>query len=289
MNEKLEASTNSYEAGLLDSSRANSIPDLTANCCKSFLNCFKITRKKQLLEEMMDNDTKEYEHVVEKLVVKRIPFVLLSVPKNSSQCKDDSKRISNSTKNVPQSLTNLNSMHSASPETQSLLYHSDKLDQQLVPLDTINRYLDFNENRIISTKRSKKCIVSNDHCSKLTELMNSMGSLHTDLGKQEEPLKNSYSLNIPRNFGKIDSSETKSKIDPNELNQTNSEDCIQINKDLQCHQQVLTNESKALSKNIANVDLSNLILRWNIIVRHYKCKTLSFDIPQGMSKYFHIN
>ncbi|CAL7948894.1 unnamed protein product [Xylocopa violacea] len=228
---------------------------------------------------------------------------------------------SNSNKNVLQSLATDESM-----STQSLLYYSDKFDQQMVSLNTINKYLHFNKNAIILAKRSKKCTLSKDHHAELTELMSNMSNLHTDLEKHEEPPRDSYSLNIRRNFGKIDSSETKSKINQKiyglnqlkhvnlndfqshptsnfgksiirsiqetsciNINQKNAEDYAQINRDSQCHRQDLINKSKALSKNIANIDLSNVILRWNIIVKHYKCKTLPFEIPQKMSKYFNIS
>lgn len=64
----------------------------------------------------------------------------------------------------------------------------------------------------------------------------------------------------------------------------------QINNRLSYNQQMYVNKSKLLVDNIINTDPSNITLRWKIIVRHYKPKTLHYSKDsQQITKYCNIN
>ncbi|XP_031368868.1 rho-related protein racB-like isoform X4 [Apis dorsata] len=72
-------------------------------------------------------------------------------------------------------------------------------------------------------------------------------------------------------------------------NQMNTEDYKSINNHLQWNHQSLINQSKTLLENIKKTDTSKIILRWNIILKHYKSKTYSSKTSQKLSKYFNIS
>ncbi|XP_012340261.1 uncharacterized protein LOC105735055 [Apis florea] len=372
MSGKLKISVSSCETAISNSSRVSS--NTKTKCCQLFLSCFKINRKKESLEDIMDDNVKEYDYIVEKLVVKRVPFVLFSMPKNVLENKINSETRNNSNEETPQSQTKLTTMYSTASETQSLLYYSDRFDQN-ISLDISNKCSHPDTNRALLNERNRKHTFSDNYHTRITELMNTLSSLHPNLKEEERPPKDPYPLNISQNKSvlstkmslkeflnknnehqmkqtfksqtfvqepflkkresrNVNCSEINSKGDKgiyclNQMkyitlddfqdncasiekpiiqsvhkiscnstnfvksiintNQMNTEDYKSINNHLQWNHQSLVNQSKTLLENITKTDTSKIILRWNIILKHYKSKTYSSKTSQKLSKYFNIS
>ncbi|OAD56400.1 hypothetical protein WN48_03404 [Eufriesea mexicana] len=367
MSGKLKIYINSQETTISNSLRTRSVPSVKTTCCELFLSCFRIIHKRKSIKNIMNNNVKEYDYVVEKLIVNRVPFILFSIPKSTVECKINSKSKRNSNNNVLESLTKLNTIYS--PETQSLLYYSDRFDQNILSLNTANKCSHFNTNTAILNEKIKKCTLFKGYHTKITEFMNVISNLCLDLEEHEKLPKDPCFFNIiksmnvistkmslkgflkrnnhhekekafksrifiqepflkkresseikPRNKHEIynvkqmeyvslndyqDNFVSKNKkpiaksvheISYNSANfvksiinihSINAEDNKPINNHLKYNHQFLINRTKILSENIAN---SNpLILRWNIIIKHYKGKTYSSNISQKMNKYFNIN
>ncbi|XP_017884683.1 uncharacterized protein LOC108627752 [Ceratina calcarata] len=195
---KLDYSASSRETGIYTtSSRTSSVSEVKAKFCALFLNCFR-GRKKDSLEEIRENDgTREYDYVVEKLVVKRVPFLLFSIPKHPSESKNNSESKSDPSNETSQFLIKPNPVQPVLSETQSLLYYSNKFNQH-TPLGIRNKYLHYNKNAAVLNKRSRNRALSDDYHARMTELMNIMSSLHPDLKEDERPPKDPCPLTMPK-------------------------------------------------------------------------------------------
>ncbi|XP_033195365.1 uncharacterized protein LOC117159544 [Bombus vancouverensis nearcticus] len=201
MSGKLQASASSHEIAVSSSSKASVISNPKANnkCFELFLSCFRINSKKESLEDIVNSNAKEYDYIVEKLIVKRVPFIFFSMSENALKNKINPESKSNSIKDGLQLQTRSNSTHSAVSETQSLLYYSNRFDPNMISLQTSNKCLYFDKNTFTLNERNKKHTLSNDYHTRITELMNTMSSLHPDLKEHERPPKDCCSLNMPKN------------------------------------------------------------------------------------------
>ncbi|KOC66622.1 hypothetical protein WH47_00930 [Habropoda laboriosa] len=194
MNDKLQSFISSREIAVSDSSTASSASDAKSKCFGLFRSCFGGTRKKESSEDIVDDDVKEYDYVVEKLIVKRVPFILCSIPKNTLDYNT-----SNSSKDASHSLSKVNTIYTTASETQSLIYYSDKFDRNIPPLRNSNKCLHFEANTTILNERNKKRTLSTDYHTRLTELMEIMSSLHPDLKEHERLPKDPCPLNTTKN------------------------------------------------------------------------------------------
>ncbi|XP_060820447.1 uncharacterized protein LOC132909557 [Bombus pascuorum] len=201
MSGKLQASASSHETAVSSSSKTSAISNPKANnkCFELFLSCFRINSKKESLEDIINNNAKEYDYIVEKLIVKRVPFIFFSISENALKNKINPESKSNSIKDVLQLQTRSNSTHSAVSETQSLLYYSNRFDPNMISLQTSNKCLYFDKNTFTLNERNKRHTLSNDYHTRITELMNTMSSLHPDLKEHERPPKDCCPLNMPKN------------------------------------------------------------------------------------------
>ncbi|KAF3422474.1 hypothetical protein E2986_04019 [Frieseomelitta varia] len=341
-------------------------------CFKLFSSCFRTASSTESLENIVNNNIKRRcDYVVEKLVVKHVPFVLFSISENTLEDKISLQSKNNSHRNVPQSQTKLNTTYSATSKIQSLLHYSDRFDSDTtVPLHISNKCLHFDKN--VSNKRNKNDTSSNYH-NKIIDSTNTTNGLHPDLGEHEKAPKDS-SLNISENkslvfseislkglnknniyqaretfklqsfvqeaFSKKEEFKNVYSFDSNKLknyqkiytlaqmertnlnnfrdcstykvkrpivqsvrkifhssenfvksidtNQTNIENCKPSNRDSQHNHQFLLNQSKTLSDCIVNIDSSNMLLRWNIIIviKRNKSKTCPSQI---LKKHFNTS
>ena len=169
MSDKLQATTvattsSSQETAVSSSSKINSSSGgkITNNKCFKLLfsSCFRTAASKtESLEDIVNNNVKrKYDYVVEKLVVKRVPFVLFSI---KSQNRSLEEKISLWSKNnfnsnrVPQSQTKLSNVQ-----------NSDRFD--MVHLHVSNKRLHFDKCNIWN-KRNKKATLSNNCRNKIIE------------------------------------------------------------------------------------------------------------------------
>ncbi|CAK9813355.1 hypothetical protein ANTPLA_LOCUS7808 [Anthophora plagiata] len=176
-----------------NSTTATSLSDTRNNCFDLFRSCFQGIRRNESLEDIVEDDVKEFDYVVEKLVVKRVPFMLLSMPRNTVYCTGKPS------KNPSRSLMNVNTIYSPASDTQSLLYYSDKFDQNNPLFENPDKcsHFDGNENEL--NERYKNRMLPNDYHTRLKELMKTMSSLHPDLKEHERLPKDPCPLNMPKN------------------------------------------------------------------------------------------
>ncbi|CAK9821387.1 hypothetical protein ANTRET_LOCUS124 [Anthophora retusa] len=316
------------------------------------------------MEDIVEDDVKEFDYVVEKLVVKRVPFVLFSVPRNTVYCTGKHR------KNPSRSLINVNTIYSPASDTQSLLYYSDKFDQNIPLFENPDKYLHLDANANALNGRNKNHMLPTDYHTRLIELMKTMSSLHPDLKEHERLPKDPCPLNMPKNrstsstktYAKVlldrDKESQKQKVFQSQTSNLNSKtlikekevesvnsygvksnneqkvynlnqlqyvalddlqhhgtfksekfpiqpvqeisynsanytepiiDVIQMNTEDSDNQinnvhQSLVNESE-ISEKIVNPNPLRTVLKWKIIVKHYRPRTFSKD-SQEMTKYF---
>ncbi|XP_076182211.1 uncharacterized protein LOC143154196 [Ptiloglossa arizonensis] len=377
MNNKLQDSVTSHETTVSETSKASSISGAKKKCYGLLFSCFKVNRKRQSKENFVRYEPKEYDYIVEKLVVKRVPFVFFTISENALETKSD---VCNEDTQKSLATAEVNTIYSTGSETHSLLYCSDKLNGNM---EIPNKCLHFGANMTALNERDKRSILSTNYNTKITKLMNTMSSLHPNLKECKNIPKNnkisskevkeiafiqeilnrndnsqiqetftsfpttsvqdsflmkkelkdlkspmfkskkeqkSYNLkevqgmytNEPQDDDNAQNNKTfiaqpvqnvfynfanfkKTIIDTNQLS---VENCnlehtnikSQINNRLSYNQQMYVNKSKLLVDNIINTDPSNITLRWKIIVRHYKPKTLHYSKDsQQITKYCNIN
>lgn len=216
MNDKLQPSFTSHEIPPSDSSRTSFESDTKPSCLKLFSSCFRVRRKKATAAVTVDHDAKEFDYVVEKLVVQRVPFLIVSIQgtalssendptgesSNTSKEIDSARDNGNSSKEVSdcrESLRKVNNMYSTVSETQSLLYCSDRLNLNMIPLDIPNKSLPSDIKATVLNERNRKRTLPDDYHSRIIELMNTMSSLHPDLKENERPPKDPCPLNVKKN------------------------------------------------------------------------------------------
>ncbi|XP_076245952.1 uncharacterized protein LOC143186266 [Calliopsis andreniformis] len=190
MSDKLQSSATLHEVTASDVSRATSTSSSRGKCFGSLFRCLKFNKKEQLKASFDNSEHKDYDYIVEKLVVKRVPFVFFKVPENISETNNyqtDSLK--------PQILSETKTIPSNISETQSL-YYSDKLNQNTKPTGITSK-LFLDANMSLLNEINKTNLTSSDYKAGIIELMNAMSSLHPDLKISERPPKDP--LNIPKN------------------------------------------------------------------------------------------
>ncbi|KAK1138149.1 hypothetical protein K0M31_002631 [Melipona bicolor] len=223
MSDKLQTTgiaTTSHETAVSGSSKVNSFSDGKTNNkrFKLFSSCFGTGSKTESLEDVVnDNIKRRCDYVVEKLVVKRVPFVLFSTSENISEDKIQSLQSKNNSNGnvIPRSPTKLNTTYSGTLKIQSLLHHSDRFDSDTAPLRVSNKRLHFDKN--ISDKRNKIDTLSNNCRNKISESTNTTNGLYPDLREREEKAPKDPSLNMSKN-----KSLTFSEISLKGLNKNNT-------------------------------------------------------------------
>lgn len=176
---KLQSSITLHKVAASDSLKADSASSTSSireNCFGSFFSCFKLSRKKECMKYFGDSEDQDYGYIVEKLIIKRVPFASFGMPKNileieTNSCEDNFLK--------QQVLTEGNTKHPNISGTPSLLYYSDSL----------------NQNTSVLNKRKQMNALLPDCNDRIAELMNTMISLHPDLKDSERPPKDPCPLN----------------------------------------------------------------------------------------------
>ncbi|XP_015440121.1 PREDICTED: uncharacterized protein LOC107194919 [Dufourea novaeangliae] len=244
---------------------SGSVSGTKRKCFDIFFSCFKVAREKKSQESFFNNESKEYDYIVEKLVVKRIPFISFGLSENISESTNDDNL--NKETHGPLVTAEGNTVFPRESETRSLLYYSDKLHQN-TPIKIPNTYLYLDTNTNALSERNRTNVLTDDYSAKIKEIMNTMSSLHPDLKEYERLPKDPCPFNISENKAILNST----LLNTRDYNQEHLK--LPLNNELQCHWEKPVVKSKSLAENSANTDLRSITLRWKIVVKQCEPKML---------------
>lgn len=179
--------SNSLQESAVSNSQASSNCSVRQKCYKLFFSCFKNTYKGKSKEGTTNYDPNNYDYVVEKLVIKRVPFIFSGIPTNASEIRND-----NFIKGIHKPIIKMNTS-----ETQSILYCSEDLNENTVPVAIVNKSMKVDSNTVISNERNNKLTLSTNYDARIIELMNTLTNLHPDLKECEKRVKDPCCSNTP--------------------------------------------------------------------------------------------
>ncbi|XP_076645345.1 uncharacterized protein LOC143354853 [Halictus rubicundus] len=264
-NNKLRKPIISIKTEISDSSKNYSVSGTKGKCYKLFFSCFKVFREKNSQESILNDKSQECDYIVEKLVVKRVPFISFgsqedTLETNSDQLDKKTERLSNATEE--------NAMFFDASKTQSILYYYDSLNQNRITNNVPSKYLYFDRDMSELHERYKTSVLTTGYSSsRIKEITNTMSNLHSDLKECKKLPKASCPLHISKDKTIFGTSSLSKKIyNQNHIKSSDS-------NELPCSWKIPTNKYKVLAENTASTDCtdpSNITLRWKIIVKQYK-------------------
>ncbi|XP_029052815.1 uncharacterized protein LOC114880699 isoform X2 [Osmia bicornis bicornis] len=185
MSDQLQTSNNLQESAV-SNSQASSSCSIKRKCYKLFFSCFKNTYKGKSKEGTTNYNSNNYDYIVEKLVIKRVPFIFSGILTNASEIRND-----NFIKDVEKPLIKMNTS-----ETQSILYCSEDLNENTIPVAIVNKSMKVDSNTVISNEINNKLTLSTNYDARIIELINTLTSLHPDLKECEKWIKDPCCSNI---------------------------------------------------------------------------------------------
>ncbi|XP_043257966.1 uncharacterized protein LOC122400507 [Colletes gigas] len=275
-------------------SKTDSDSGVKKKCYQLLFSCFKDSHKKRS-KENVDYEPKECDYIVEKLIVKRVPFIFFTIPEDTLETKID-----DCSKDTKEPLTSVS-------KTQSLSYYTDRLNRNK-STEIPNKYLHSDAN-MTAFHEENKSTLSTNYDTRITKLRNTTSSMHPSLKECKRSWKDTY---MDKLQGSDQSNKTfvaqpvqdmfynftKFRQKIMDSNRLNVEDYnlkymdikSQSNDRLLHNQKIAAYESKLLAKNILNTNQSNRKLRWKIIVKHYKPETLHYSKgSREADNYFNTN
>lgn len=117
MSNKLQDTALSNESVVSDSSKTSYASGSRGNCFDSLFSCFKLTRKEESEENFTDYQDQNCDYIVEKLIVKRVPFDFVAVPTDNLESKNE---VQDRYIRKPAVVTEANSVHSNATKSGSL-------------------------------------------------------------------------------------------------------------------------------------------------------------------------
>ncbi|XP_076289390.1 uncharacterized protein LOC143213426 [Lasioglossum baleicum] len=258
-NNKLQESIISIKTDISDSSKNYPVSSSKGKCYQLFFSCFKVVREKNSQESF--DKSQECDYIVEKLIVKRVPFISFRSPENTVETNSDQLDEKNGKVSTA---VEENTIFSDASKTQSILYCYDSLNQNRIINNSPSTYLYFDRNTSELHGR-KTNILTTGYSSRIEDVTNSMSNLHPDLKECEKLPKApcSYS-HKPKNktiFGTSTKVYNQKHIKSSDSNE------------LQCSWEIPTNKYEVLAENTASTgctDPSNITLRWKIILKQCK-------------------
>ncbi|XP_076686245.1 uncharacterized protein LOC143378398 [Andrena cerasifolii] len=258
MSNKLQDTALSNESVVSHSSKTSYASGARGNCFDSLLSCFKLTRKEESEENFTDYQHQNCDYIVEKLIVKRVPFDFVAVPADNLESKTD---VHDRGIRKPVLVTEANTVYSSATKSGSL---------------------DVAE--IISSKRtsnkSNGSPMQGTFASFPVTFVPEFPLMKKGLeGLESSDMRSKIEQNV-YNLRQVQNIYLGESQDDNISNQLHVEDChqehanikSQINGRLQYNQEIFANEAKVLAESIANIDLSSITVKWKIIVKHHKPK-----------------
>ncbi|XP_034187308.1 uncharacterized protein LOC117607550 [Osmia lignaria lignaria] len=185
MSDQLQTSNNVQESAV-SNSQASSSCSIKRKCYKLFFSCFKNPYKGKSKEGTTNYDSNNYDYIVEKLVIKRVPFIFSGILTNASEIRND-----NFIKGIQKPLIKMNTS-----ETQSILYCSEDLNENTIPVAIVNKSMKVDSNTVISNEINNKLTLSTNYDARIIELINTLTSLHPDLKECEKWIKDPCCSNI---------------------------------------------------------------------------------------------